>query len=292
MTHDPKRAAQRLGHYVLLHKLGRGGMGVVYAAYDERLDRRVAIKLLRKRGKEKAGRRLLREAQALARLSHPNVVQIHDVGEFEQQPFLVMDLIEGVTLDQWRAERERTRAEILAVFVAAGRGLAAAHAKGLIHRDFKPENVMIRRDGQVVVMDFGLARGDDRSDSPLTDDLELPDEPAASLEEVQGSDSEQGLRPGWSELNHSLTAVGTVLGTPGYMAPEQLFGHELNDRCDQFSFCATLWEALYDTRPFGGRTFETFARAVHHDPLSPQESSAVPMWLRKVLSRGPSLRAA
>jgi tetratricopeptide (TPR) repeat protein/predicted Ser/Thr protein kinase len=290
-TSDSERTAVRLGHYVLLHKLGRGGMGVVYAAYDERLDRRVAIKLLHKRGRDKAGRRLIREAQALARLSHPNVVQIHDVGEFEGQPFLVMDLIEGVTLDRWRAERQRTRAEILAVFIAAGRGLAAAHAKGVIHRDFKPENVMIRGDGQVVVMDFGLARGDERSDSPIADEPELSDGP---LEESHwsdsgsgsGSGSASGRRPSSSELEHSLTAVGTILGTPGYMAPEQLSGQDISDRCDQFSFCATLWEALYDKRPFAGRTFEAFAHAVRHDPLAPQESNAVPPWLRKLLERG------
>jgi serine/threonine protein kinase/tetratricopeptide (TPR) repeat protein len=336
MPREPERAALRLGHYVLLHKLGRGGMGVVYAAYDERLDRRVAIKLLHKRGREKAGRRLMREAQALARLSHPHLVQIHDVGEFEQQPFLVMDLIEGVTLDQWRAERERTRAEILAVFIAAGRGLAAAHAKGVIHREFKPENVMIRRDGQVMVMDFGLARGDDRSDSsPLTDepDSALTDEPHSSLtdepdspaepEDVpdmpdlpdmpdmpdvpdmpdmpdsgQGqrpsssSSGESGRRPRSSELERSLTAVGTILGTPGYMAPEQIFGNDVNDRCDQFSFCATLWEALYDLRPFGGRSIKAFARALQHEQARPHESNVVPLWLRKVLERGLALEPA
>jgi tetratricopeptide (TPR) repeat protein/predicted Ser/Thr protein kinase len=299
----PERTALRLGHYVLLHTLGRGGMGIVYAAYDERLDRRVAIKLLHKRGREKAGRRLIREAQALARLSHPNVVPIHDVGEFEQQPFLVMDLIEGVTLDQWRAERERTRDEILAVFLAAGRGLAAAHAKGVIHRDFKPENVMIRRDGQVVVMDFGLARGDDRSDSPLADEpSELPAEPGQPAEPIDllaeaedmpiEDSSESGRRPRASELQRSLTAVGTILGTPGYMAPEQVFGQDVSEHCDQFSFCAALWEALYDTRPFAGRSIAAFARAVRRDRPRPNESNDVPMWLRSVLERGLALEPA
>jgi tetratricopeptide (TPR) repeat protein/predicted Ser/Thr protein kinase len=291
MTRGLERTALRLGHYVLLHKLGRGGMGVVYAAYDERLERRVAIKLLHKRGREKAGQRLIREAQALARLSHPNVVQIHDVGEFEQQPFLVMDLIEGATLDQWRAARERTRAEILAVFLAAGRGLAAAHAAGVIHRDFKPENVMIRRDGQVVVMDFGLARGDDRSDSPRPDEPKLPDAPELPTESDE-LDVPRMTAESLGSSGPSLTAVGTILGTPGYMAPEQMFGQGVNDRCDQFSFCATLWETLYDTRPFAGRTLATFARSVRRDRLTPQESSAVPMWLRKVLERGLALEPA
>ncbi|HVI00294.1 MAG TPA: serine/threonine-protein kinase [Enhygromyxa sp.] len=286
-TPDPALAPVRLGHHVLLHKLGKGGMGIVYAAYDERLDRRVAIKLLRTRGRKNADIRLKREAQALARLSHPNVVQIYEIGEFEQQPFLVMELIEGVTLGHWRAERSRTRAEILAVFLAAGRGLAAAHAKGLVHRDFKPDNVMIRRDGHVVVMDFGLARGDERSSSspdpaddlPTVDarELELPNSAAANV---------IGSSPRSSELENPLTVAGKVLGTPGYMAPEQLFGEPVHAGCDQFSFCVSLWEALYDQRPFRGQSLAAFAQAVMHDRPTPSETSEVPAWLRKVLERG------
>jgi tetratricopeptide (TPR) repeat protein len=292
---DPDRAPFRLGHHVLLHKLGAGGMGVVYAAYDERLDRRVAIKLLRKQGRPGAGLRLIREAQALARLSHPNVVQIYEIGEFEDQPFLVMELIDGVTLNCWRAERPRTRAEILEVFLAAGRGLAAAHAKGLIHRDFKPDNVMIRRDGVVVVMDFGLARGDERSELPL-DELEPADEPGnvptgnshESGEEPILPASVSGSNPSVrsSELERTLTEVGTVMGTVGYMAPEQMFGESVRDRCDQFSFCATLWEALYDRRPFRGTHLEAFSRSVLRGPPKPPEPNDVPVWLRKVLERG------
>jgi tetratricopeptide (TPR) repeat protein/predicted Ser/Thr protein kinase len=294
---DPDRAPFRLGHHVLLHRLGAGGMGVVYAAYDERLDRRVAIKLLRKQGRPGAGIRLIREAQALARLSHPNVVQIYEIGEFDEQPFLVMELIDGVTLNRWRAERPRTRAEILEVFLAAGRGLAAAHAKGLIHRDFKPDNVMIRRDGQVVVMDFGLARGDERPDLPAPDELERTDEPSdvptgnsyESGEEPILPSGVSGSNPSVrsSELERTLTEVGTVVGTVGYMAPEQLFGEStLRDSCDQFSFCASLWEALYDKRPFRGTHLEAFARSVMRGPPKPPESNEVPVWLRKVLERG------
>jgi tetratricopeptide (TPR) repeat protein/predicted Ser/Thr protein kinase len=285
-TPDPEQAPIRLGHYVLLHKLGRGGMGVVYAAYDERLDRRVAIKLLRSSGRVKAGLRLKREAQALARLSHPNVVQIHDVGDFDEQPFLVMELIEGVTLEEWRAERPRRRAEVLAVFLAAGRGLAAAHESGLVHRDFKPDNVMIRRNGQVVVMDFGLARGDERSDSPLAVQLEVPAELDDSSGDSHGGSSDSGGSARSSELDRPLTAAGAIVGTPGYMAPEQLFGGEVRDRCDQFSFCAALWEALYDKKPFRGRSIAAFARSLQRDQLKPPESSDVPAWLRKVLERG------
>jgi tetratricopeptide (TPR) repeat protein/predicted Ser/Thr protein kinase len=297
---DPDRAPVRLGHHVLLHKLGAGGMGVVYAAYDERLDRRVAIKLLRRQGRPGAGLRLVREAQALARLSHPNVVQIYEIGEFEDQPFLVMELIDGFTLKRWRAEQPRTRAEILEVFLAAGRGLAAAHAKGLIHRDFKPDNVMIRRDGVVVVMDFGLARGDERPELPL-DELEPTDEPGnvptgdppeLPPEPILPMTSASGSNPSVrsNELERTLTEVGTVIGTVGYMAPEQLFGESvLHDRCDQFSFCAALWEALYDRRPFRGTHLEAFARSVLRGPPKPPEQSDVPVWLRKVLERGLAL---
>ncbi|MBK7823622.1 serine/threonine-protein kinase [Nannocystis sp.] len=151
--------ATRLGHYALLHELGRGGMSVVYAAYDEKLDRKVAIKVLHARGDPWAQRRLLREAQALAQLSHSNVVQIYEIGDLDGQAFLAMEFIDGITLRRWCSEQPRSRAELLAVFTAAGRGLAAAHVKGLIHRDFKPDNVMIHRDGRVLVTDFGLVRG-------------------------------------------------------------------------------------------------------------------------------------
>jgi tetratricopeptide (TPR) repeat protein/predicted Ser/Thr protein kinase len=266
---------------VLLHKLGDGGMGVVYAAYDERLDRRVAIKLLRKQGRTRARLRLVREAQALARLSHPNVVQIYEIGEFEERPFLVMELIDGLTLNRWRAERSRTRAEILQVFLAAGRGLAAAHAKGLIHRDFKPDNVMIRRDGQVVVMDFGLARGEERGSNSSPDEFDAMPDP----DELPSGHSSSG-RVRSSELDQPLTMAGKVVGTVGYMAPEQLLGDEVHDHCDQFSFCVTLWEALYGQRPFPGTRVQEFARTLINDPPKSPEPNEVPVWLRKVLERG------
>jgi tetratricopeptide (TPR) repeat protein/predicted Ser/Thr protein kinase len=279
-TPDPDQAPVRIGHHVLLHKLGDGGMGVVYAAYDERLDRRVAIKLLRRQGATRASVRLKREAQALARLSHPNVVQIYEIGEVNEQPFLVMELIDGVTLNRWRAG-PRTRAEILTVFLAAGRGLAAAHEKGLIHRDFKPDNVMIRRDGQVVVMDFGLARGDERASLPTPEEFDSIAEP----DELPTGHSSGG-RVRSSELEQPLTMVGKVVGTVGYMAPEQVLGDSVHDRCDQFSFCVTLWEALYGERPFPGTQVQDFARAVMHDPPKSPEPNEVPVWLRKVLERG------
>ncbi|MFV8756797.1 tetratricopeptide repeat protein [Nannocystaceae bacterium ST9] len=261
----------RLGHHVLLHVLGRGGMGVVYAAYDEKLDRKVAIKLLLGRGGATVQRRLAREAQALARLSHPNVVQIYEIGEWQELAFLVMEFIDGVTLREYLAEPGRSRAQLLSTFVAAGRGLAAAHAQGLVHRDFKPDNVMVRRDGRVVVMDFGLARG--------RDSLEL-----------EGADRvEPGIERS-NELSQQLTVAGSLTGTPAYMAPEQFLGTETDARTDQFSFCVALWEALFGQRPFRGESMAALMLAVTQGERVEPSGGDVPTWLRRVLDRGLALR--
>ncbi|MBC8070542.1 MAG: serine/threonine protein kinase, partial [Deltaproteobacteria bacterium] len=149
-----------LGRYVVLDKLGSGGMGIVYAAYDPELDRKVAVKLIRPgvRGRTEVARaRLLREAQALARLSHPGVVAVHDVGTFEDQVFVAMEFVDGVDMAQWARRGKRSWRDVLGIVRQAGEGLAAAHAAGVIHRDFKPENVLIGNDGRPRVLDFGLA---------------------------------------------------------------------------------------------------------------------------------------
>jgi len=217
----------RLGRYRLLGRLGEGGMGTVFAAHDEQLDRRVAVKLLHTtRGKSGATplARLRREAQALARLSHPNVVQVFEIDEFDGQAFVAMELVRGVTLRAWLAQRTRGLDEILEVFIQAGHGLAAAHAAGLVHRDFKPENVLVGGDGRVRVVDFGLVRGDPAFD--------LHDDPTP--------------RP----RDPGLTETGAVLGTPAYMAPEQAGGDlPVDARSDQYSLCVALHEALHGTRP-------------------------------------------
>ena len=243
-----------VGRYVVLDRIGAGGMGVVYAAYDPELDRRVAIKLLRPdRFSSEAGRlRLLREAQALARLTHPNVVAVYDAGTFGDRVFVAMELVEGETLRQWLGEGPRSWREVLDRFLPAGRGLAAAHAAGLVHRDFKPENVLLGRDGRVRVADFGLAKA-------LADAEEEP--PGEAAEPGEGT---------------PLTEWGVVLGTPAYMAPEQLRGIAADARSDQFSFCVALYEALYGERPFeeGGVVKEAPA------------GTKVPGWLRAVILRG------
>src|SRR5690349_14432900 len=183
-------------------------MGVVYSAYDPELDRKVALKLLRAdaEGSSTSGdapARLLREAQALAKLSHPNVISIHDVGTVEDRVFMAVDFVDGGTLQRWLAERKRTWREIRDAFIAAGRGLAAAHAAGLVHRDFKPANVLVSKDGQVRVTDFGLVR---------------PSQERANSQETIESSGPSRV------LDTPLTRSGALVGTPAYMAPEQLTG--------------------------------------------------------------------
>jgi tetratricopeptide (TPR) repeat protein len=235
-----------LSRYVILGRLGSGGMGIVYAAHDPELDRRIALKVLRHAGDSEVGAvrrtRLLREAQAMARINHPNVIAVHDVGAVGNRVFVAMELIEGVTLDVWLAQRDRTSAEVVAAFVQAGRGLAAAHAKGLVHRDFKPENALMGTDGGVRVLDFGLAQAEG---SPSVDSLP-PDGPVAS------SDALGSVPPATSSgrLSDPLTRVGALVGTPWYMSPEQLRGKRADARSDQWSLAAALHEGLFGEHPF------------------------------------------
>jgi serine/threonine protein kinase len=264
---DVADGPKRLGHYVLLEKLGHGGMGVVYAAYDETLDRKVAIKLLRARASENTHQRLIREAQAMARLSHPNVVSIYEIEKLDDRTCVIMEFVDGMTLRAWMAEKRRSRREILEVFIAAGRGLAAAHQKSLIHRDFKPDNVMIAHNGRVQVMDFGLARGEE--EAPEIRPTHPGDEPRRA-----------------NALTTDLTADGAVIGTPAYMAPEQIEGRKTDPRSDQFSFCVTLWEALFERRPFSAGSLSEMSDVVSQGKFDTPERSKVPTWLRRVLRRG------
>ena len=229
------RPGDVVGRYVVHSRIGAGGMGVVYAAHDPELGRSVALKVLRTdldraSVRERMRERLRREAQAMAQLAHPNVVAVHDVGAAGERVFLTMELVEGTTLAEWTTERPRGLAELLAQFLAAGRGLAAAHAAGLVHRDFKPENVLVGVDGRVRVSDFGLARG------------------AADLDSALGVATEEGV----TGERGMLTAPGAVVGTPYYMAPEQRRGEEADARSDQFSFCVALYAAIHRKRPEEG----------------------------------------
>src|SRR5690606_7185636 len=217
---------------------------------DEDLDRKVAIKLLRgELSRDEHGRtRMLREAQALARLSHPNVVQVHEVGQWTDHDYVAMEYVDGRTLDRWLAAGPRSWREILDVMVQAGRGLEAAHAAGLVHRDFKPANLLVGRDGRARVLDFGLARAASERDSkssskPIADIVETAEHSVFELS--RSSDDLEGATAASSAFDKLLTVTGAVLGTPAYMAPEQHLGQPADALSDQFSFCVVLYEALY-----------------------------------------------
>jgi tetratricopeptide (TPR) repeat protein len=249
-------------------------MGVVYAAFDPELGRRVAIKLLATRGGASEGRaRLLREAQAMAQVSHPNVIAVHDAGTVGDDVFIAMELRAGTTLADWLRARKRGWRELLPVFVQAGRGLEAAHKAGLVHRDFKPENVHVGDDGRVCVLDFGLARPAGDRGPPVSDsDVDRPISSA-------------------TRLDTPLTEAGALVGTPQYMAPEQHAREATDGRTDQFGFCVALYEALYGQRPFQGATVGALARAVRDGAIEPPpKTSDVPGWLRAAVVRGLSAR--
>ncbi|MFP2956766.1 tetratricopeptide repeat protein [Myxococcus sp. 1LA] len=259
----------KVGRYVIQEHLGLGGMGVVFAAHDPELDRKVALKLLRGdlrsgEGRDEAKALLSREAQALARLSHPNVVTVHDVGEHRGGVFIAMDFVSGTTLRRWSRAEPRDWKEVLSCCLQAGWGLAAAHARGLVHRDFKPENVLVGTDGRVRVTDFGLAR--------LTQELEPP------LTATEVGRTEARAR--------RMSLHGALVGTLPYMSPEQLDGHTADARSDQFSFCVTLFEALYGQRPFPGGTPEELRRAIRNHAAPSPAGSRVPARIRRLLLKG------
>jgi tetratricopeptide (TPR) repeat protein len=291
-----------LGRYVVLGLLGRGGMGEVYAAYDPELDRKIAVKLLRAHQGLETGAegrtRLLREAQAIARLSHPNVVVVYDVGTFKESVFIAMEFVEGNTIGYWLTAADRPWRQVLDVYLAAGRGLEAAHAAGLVHRDFKPENVMLTRTGQVRVMDFGLARvqGDTEAAPDPAEAAARAAALAATLVDLSDATVKiGGARPGAPNIGTSsshylglkLTQTGAILGTPAYMSPEQFGGQGGDARSDQFSFCVALYEGLYGRRPFeGDKPTTLMANVVTGNVTEPPADTRVPGWIRRVLLRG------
>jgi serine/threonine protein kinase/formylglycine-generating enzyme required for sulfatase activity len=339
---------------VILERVGSGAMGVVYGAYDPELDRRIALKLLKGDDASSQGEmgraRLLREAKAMARLAHPNVIAVHDVGVFEEQVFLATEFLSGGTVRSWLAEEPRTWRQVLAVFIAAGRGLAAAHAGGLVHRDFKPENLLLDKEGRARVVDFGLAREssvlagggggldtengatvaiarkapvvagsiDTPAASPAgsaasaaskddggaaADNVRAPGPEAARRALLDAAAREEAARqaatgnnaaaaaasrnaPATSRLD-TLTRTGALMGTPAYMAPEQFLGEQMDERTDQFSFCVSLYEALFGERPFAGDTLLSLSFSVTEGQLRPlPKDRDVPTWIRRVVMRG------
>jgi serine/threonine protein kinase len=247
------------GRYRLIAPLGSGGMGVVYSAFDSQLRRRVAVKRLRDGGSARRRARVLREAQLLASLSHPNVLTVHDVGGIDGEVYVVMELVDGWPMSRWIAEtapRPGWRA-IVDVYLQAGRGLAAAHQVGVVHRDVKPENILVARAGRVFIGDFGLA----------------------GLTEVADHVSAAPSR------GAELTQSGSLLGTPAYMAPEQLDSKSSDALSDQFSFCVSLYESLHGRRPFSGQSAAEIAARVRTERL-PLGRDGVPRAVDRVLSIG------
>jgi eukaryotic-like serine/threonine-protein kinase len=317
----PARRLERgeiVGRYVVLERLGAGGMGEVYAAYDPELDRKIAIKLLLPSQGDSSSSstgpaRLLREAQAMAKLHHPNVVAVHDVGTHDIRVFVGMEYVDGGTLADWMDAgtdghgRPHAWRLVLERFIPAGEGLAAAHVAGLIHRDFKPANVLVGRDGSIRVADFGLAR---RAVRELEQEPPPPDSPSRIPEQIANevvtgatlpaSDfvlpaSELvslgrvslGRAPVSDSLSMRMTVTGATLGTPAYMAPEQYGQRDVDARADQFSYCVALWEALYGERPFAGDSLHVLMFAISQARLrEPPSNSDVPAWIRRVLVRG------
>lgn len=255
------QAALFVGRYLLLTPAGNGTMGQVYKAYDPQLERTVAIKLLRDDGSAQSASRLLSEARVMAKLSHANVVAVHDSGSHEGQVFLAMDYVDGMNLREFLAVGNCTTSEILKLFVDAGRGLAAAHKEGIVHRDFKPDNLLVRKDGVALVTDFGLSRPqlDARAalPGPLADVLETPE----------------------------LTQTGVLVGTPLYMSPEQLRGGAATARSDQFAFAVALYHALCGQRPFAGSTPAALLSHIERDTMEFKKNSAVPGHIQQALLR-------
>jgi serine/threonine protein kinase/tetratricopeptide (TPR) repeat protein len=311
LTARPLERGEVVGRYLVLERLGIGGMGEVYAAYDAELDRKIAIKLLRPSqgdGSSTSGPagRLQREAQAMAKLDHPNVVTVYDVGKHDIRVFVAMEYVDGGTLADWMDTgsdghgRPNPWRLVLERFLAAGEGLAAAHAAGLIHRDFKPANVLVGRDGSIRVADFGLARRAVRepgtepaasprpASTPVLPDGVVIDETLPATDLVSLGLASVGRTSLTNSLSMRMTVTGATLGTPAYMAPEQYGqGGDVDARADQFSFCVALWEALYGERPFSGDNLHVLMFAIAQGRLSdPPSNSDVPAWIRRVLVRG------
>jgi formylglycine-generating enzyme required for sulfatase activity len=277
----------RIGRYVVIDRVGVGAMGVVYGAYDPELDRKVALKLLKpgQGAREMARARLLREAKAMARLSHPNVVAVHDVGIVDDQVFLAMEFLSGGTVKSWLAAGSRPWREILAVFAAAGRGLAAAHDAGLVHRDFKPDNVLLDKDGRPRVVDFGIAR--EAGADAEGDEAPVAGGPGASAQAPLDVTARLRESSGSNQPLVTLTKTGALIGTPAYMAPEQFMGQRGDEKSDQFSFCVALYEALYGERPFAGDDVLSISVNVTQEQMRPlPKDRGVPAWIRRVLVRG------
>ncbi len=258
---SPSVPGTRIGRFVVEDVLGEGAMGVVVRARDTELDRVVAIKLVSpsvdgSTSDDVLHERLRREAKAMAQLSHPNVITVHEVGSHGDHLYVVMELCAGGNLREWLVAQPRSQDQIIDCFRQAAHGLAAAHAAGLVHRDFKPDNVLVGADGRVRVADFGLVRSH-------------------------------------KQASETLTQSGLILGSPAYMAPEQHLGKPATPAADQFGFCVALWEALSGRRPFSGSSYIELAMNVVDGKLQPLPSEArVPAHVHALLVKGLTVDAS
>jgi Tol biopolymer transport system component/predicted Ser/Thr protein kinase len=255
-----------LGRYRIERVIGAGGMGVVYRAFDPKLGRAIALKVVRTvdGSASDAHTRLIREARAMAKISHPNVIAVHDTGDVDDEVFIAMELVVGSNLADWEKARPHPWRDLVGVYLQAARGLAAAHSVGLVHRDFKPHNVLVGDDERVRVLDFGIARSLDETDAPRTS--------RAAISRA-------------SQM--AITETGAILGSPLYMSPEQHAGERADARSDQFSFCVALYHALYGVLPFPGTTYFELRHAVTtSEAAPPPRSSPIPPTIGHALLRG------
>ncbi|TPV94312.1 MAG: hypothetical protein B7733_15960 [Myxococcales bacterium FL481] len=284
-----------IDRYLVVDELGAGGFGRVYAAYDPDLDRKVALKVMKTRYNAlgSAHDQLLREAQALARLSHENVVTVYDVGEADGEFYLSMEFIDGFTLKEWFFEQTRSWHEVRDVMLSAGRGLAAAHAAGIVHSDFKPHNVLVDRRGRVAVADFGLARA--MANLQVAQfDFEAEPEDAGAPRDDGDSEATLAARRRRTTFNALASPLGPsnedggfVAGSPAYMAPERYAHDDVDARADQFSFCVTLFEGLYGRKPFPQKDIADLRAAIEYGQVElPDDTRGVPSWLEEVCLRG------
>lgn len=249
-------AGTAVGRYLVIERIGAGAMGQVFSAYDPQLDRKIALKLLRPGSSTEEHRaRLAREAQTLGRLSHPNVVTVFDVGTWEGQLFMALEFVAAGSARKWLAAKPRAWREVVTLYSEAGRGLAAAHDAGVVHRDFKPDNVLVRGDGRPQVTDFGLAAVNAAAPAPHRAETLM------------------------------LTHTDAVMGTPAYMAADQLEGAAATFASDQFSFCATLFEALTGATPFEGQTVDALLKNLRAGKTRAFKGD-VPQRVRRVILRG------
>jgi serine/threonine protein kinase/tetratricopeptide (TPR) repeat protein len=287
-----------IGRYTVLERLGAGATATVFSAYDAQLERIVALKVLRAQLETSDIRvRLLREAQAMARLRHANVVTVYDVGTFGDRIYIAMEFVDGMTLRRWVQREPRPWREVLDVLKGAGRGLVAAHEAGLVHRDFKPDNVLVGSDGRVLVTDFGIARRDQPTSAAsgesgartgirtLAQKLESERRDASATAEATPTTETSTLRSWSISSSEPLTEEGAVLGTPGYIAPEHLFEGVDDARSDQFSFAVTMYVTLYGAHPFRFKSFMGYCDALRKPPQAPP-ISGVPAWVHAVIERG------